>query len=248
MDRKYLLQKDIDDERDFIYKASKPKIYKSVDLRKLQSSVMDQGSLGSCSANALSSMIDFVRIKNNKPPLIPSRLFIYYNERLLENSISEDSGASLRDGIKSVVTQGVCSEINDWQYDISKFTIKPPDNCYTDALKDVITQYHRLNTLTDMKDCLTSGNCFIFGLQLYESFESEQVAKTGIVPMPSPNEQLLGGHALFCVGFIEETNQFIVKNSWSENWGLKGYCCIPYQYMSNPNFALDFWTITDEKM
>ena len=78
---------------------------------------------------------------------------------------------------------------------------------------------------------------------VYASFESPEVAKTGIVPMPSTNEQVVGGHAVMAVGYDDSTREFIVRNSWGTTWGIKGYFMMPYAYLMDTNLADDFWTI-----
>jgi C1A family cysteine protease len=171
-----------------------------------------------------------------------SRLFIYYNERVIEHSVDSDSGAMIRDGIKSLKKQGVCSE-KSWPYVISKFTVKPNVACYKEALNHQITSYHRITTLDDMRQCLAEGFPFVFGFTVYESFESQTVAKNGIVNMPKSNEKVLGGHAVLAVGYNEKDKRFIVRNSWGTSWGIKGYFTMPYDYLSDRNLSDDFWTI-----
>jgi len=105
--------------------------------------VYDQQDLGSCTANAIAAAVDFERKKQGEPFLTPSRLFIYYNERVLEDDPSEDGGAELRDGIKTVVGQGVCPE-SEWPYDVSRLATKPPKSCYADALQCKALQYSRV--------------------------------------------------------------------------------------------------------
>jgi C1A family cysteine protease len=94
-----------------------------------------------------------------------------------------------------------------------------------------------------MRGCLASGYPFVFGFTVYESFESQDVAKTGVVPMPSPNEQTVGGHAVLAVGYDDSQQRFIVRNSWGPDWGMKGYFTIPYAYLTQSNLSDDFWTI-----
>jgi C1A family cysteine protease len=84
---------------------------------------------------------------------------------------------------------------------------------------------------------------FAFGFTVYESFESDAVAQTGIVPMPSSNEEVLGGHAVLAVGYDDASTSFIVRNSWGPNWGQKGYYQMPYGYLTNTDLASDFWAI-----
>jgi len=238
---------DLPDHRDFIYAApvavtGAPPV--SVDLRSQCPSVYDQGQLGSCTANAIAAAIQFDRMKQLSAQVFtPSRLFIYYNERVSEHTVASDSGAQIRDGIKSVAKQGDCPEM-EWPYVITKFKTKPPQNCYADALKYKAVSYQRLTpVLSQLKGCLVSGYPFVFGFTVYESFESAQVAKTGHASLPKSGEASIGGHAAMCVGYNDAQQWFIVRNSWGPKWGMKGYFTLPYPYLISANLASDFWTI-----
>jgi C1A family cysteine protease len=213
-----------------------------VDLRPMDSPIFDQGSLGSCTGNALAGALQFLEKKDKVPYTALSRLFIYYDERVVENTVNIDSGAQIRDGIKTLVKLGVCSE-TCWPYNIQNFAAQPNQNCYKEASKHRILSYYRLNTLGDMLHCLDNGYPFIFGFSCYQSFESEEVAKTGIVNMPGKEEQLLGGHAVTCVGYDDNTQRFLVRNSWGISWGQQGYFTIPYAYLENRNLSDDLWCI-----
>jgi len=247
--QKYGWIPDLPDKRDHAYAAPHATLLKlpdTVDLRSQCPPVYDQGQLGSCTANAIAGAVQFDRTKQaDKPDFIPSRLFIYYNERVIEHTVSEDSGAMIRDGIKSIAKLGVCSETPDWPYDISKFTQKPPKRAFTDAKKFKAVTYSRLvNTqLPQLQGCLASGYPFVFGFSVYESFESQEVARTGTVNMPEPGEKLLGGHAVLAVGYDESAKRFLVRNSWGEGWGVNGYFTMPYEYLTDNNLADDFWTV-----
>jgi|SRR6185295_204323 len=215
----------------------------SVDLRLNCPPVYDQGDLGSCTANAIAASIEFDRKKQSLPDFVPSRLFIYYNERDMEGTVGSDSGAMIRDGIKSVNKLGVCPE-QEWPYDISQFTVKPSAKCYADALKDKALSYQRVaRSLDQMKACLASGNVFVYGFTVYESFESQQVAQTGIVPMPHRGEQVLGGHAVMACGYDTTKGVFHVRNSWGSAWGQQGYFDMPFEYLLNKGLSSDFWVI-----
>lgn len=238
---------DIPDQRDYLYAApvvALAALPSQVDLRAQCPPVYDQGQLGSCTANGIGAAMQFERIKRKMTPeFVPSRLFIYYNEREMENTINSDSGAMIRDGIKSVAKQGVCPE-DEWPYDIARFAEKPPQQCYEHAEKYRVLQYRRLvQTLNQMKGCLFDGYPFVFGFAVYESFEERSVAESGVVPMPGPTEQFLGGHCMLAVGYDDTGQSFIVRNSWGSGWGREGYCTMPYAYLTDQNLSADFWTI-----
>ena len=199
--------------------------------------------LGSCTANAIGGAVEFDRIKQELADFVPSRLFIYYNERVIEGTVGSDSGAQLRDGIKSVASQGVCPE-PEWPYDLAKFTQKPPAKAYADAKTDRAVSYQSLiQDLNQMKGCLASGYPFVFGFTVYESFESMEVARGGHAPLPAPSERAIGGHAVMAVGYEDAHQRFIVRNSWGLGWGMEGYFTLPYSYLIQSSLSSDFWTI-----
>jgi len=243
--RRYGWIPDLPDQRDFLYSAIHPlpgTIPPAIDLRECCSPVEDQGKLGSCTANALAGALEFLEKKDGIPYQDLSRLFIYYNERLLEHSVRVDSGAMLRDGIKTLAKQGVCPE-KKWPYVISKFDRRPPVACYHEALEYQITSYERILTLDEMLACLADGFPFVFGFSVYESFETSEVTRTGKVQMPQPEERVLGGHAVMAVGYDETEKRFIVRNSWGTGWGMNGYFTMPFAYLADRGLSNDFWTI-----
>lgn len=233
------------DNRDKLYAAiaaPPKKLPPSVDLRSQCPPIENQGQLGSCTANALVGNLEFLENKCGQPFSDLSRLFIYYNERAMEGTVNSDAGAMIRDGVKSLVHQGVCSE-EQWPYNIAKFAQKPATACYQAALNRQVTSYHRILSLQQMRMCLAEGYPFVFGFSVYEGFESDTVAKTGKLNLPKPTERQLGGHAIMAVGYNDSTKRLLIRNSWGTDWGLKGYFTMPYNYAANTNLADDFWTI-----
>lgn len=257
---------DLGDLRDFkfvpnsLYGAIVPQPPSAIDLRPQAPPIYDQGQLGSCTANATAESIRFIEKWDYSTDIFnPSRLFIYYNSRFLEGTTQVDAGSSLRDAMRAVSKFGVCPE-KEWMYsdDSYRFAIKPNKNCYENAKTDLLIQYLRIQQDTNqMKACLAAGFPFIAGFTVYESFEDDQVAASGIVPMPGPTEAVVGGHAVMVVGYNDALpyntdahkplmyadGRFICQNSWGSSWGQAGFFTIPYAYFGNSDLASDFWTV-----
>jgi C1A family cysteine protease len=243
----YGWRRDSLDRRDFPFT---PKFFwflpRSVDLRPKMPEVYNQWALGSCTANATAAALQYLDTVQKEPTVMPSRLFVYYGARELEGTIDQDAGAMIRDAIKVVVNQGACSE-QLWPYDITKFAWRPSENCYLEAVKERVIVYSRLTeTVRGMMSTLATGFPFIFGVALYNSFETEEVSRTGKVPMPGLDESPVGNHAMLCVGYNLAERYFIVRNSWGADWGDQGYCYIPFCYLGDNQLATDMWVLQKE--
>jgi C1A family cysteine protease len=215
-----------------------------VDLTPQCPPVYDQGELGSCTAHAAGALGEFIMMKAGHAGYVPSRLALYYWNRLQEGTVNSDSGASLQDAMNTLVKYGVPHE-KFWPYvDQGKqFMVKPTKNVWTDGYwHSIKVGLSVTQDLNQIKTRLAQGYPIIFGFVVYESFESEQVAKTGIMSMPQNGEQEVGGHAVMAVGYDDKTKMIKVRNSWGSNWGQSGYFQMPYGYINDPNLASDFWT------
>jgi len=215
-----------------------------VDLSPGMPPCYDQGNLGSCTANAIAGALQYCSIKQGEPLFNPSRLMIYYNERVIEDTVGEDAGAMLRDGIKTLIDDGACDEI-DWPYQENMFATKPSQPCYDAATTHEALVYRRIQPdLQDMKACLAGGFPFVIGISVYDAFESDEVAATGVVPLPGINDAPIGGHAILCVGYSDNTQRFKLRNSWGSDWGQGGYFEVDYAYLTDPDLADDRWEVT----
>jgi len=229
---------DVADERDLVFQMSTKKLPPSTDLRPKMPPVYDQGQLGSCTANGIVALREYYMIASGQPVTHLSRLYLYYKERELEGTIDQDAGAMIRDGMKTLSKTGCALEV-DFPYDISTFTHKPSDKAETDAAGFKIASYHRILTLKSLKSAIASGQPVVFGFMVYDSFESQSVADTGIVPMmPLQGDSLLGGHCVVAVGYDDATQLVKVRNSWGASWGDHGYCYMPYE-------LFDTFVVTD---
>lgn len=241
---------DLPDHRDFFFRpalfgARAPaKLPDKVDLRPKFPPCYDQGQLGSCTANAIAGAIQFDQIAQQLQSFVPSRLFIYYNERVIEGTVKSDAGAMIRDGIKSIGSQGAPPETL-WPYIEGKFTKKPTASVYAQAKKHPAVKYARVaQSIDGIRRCLASGFPFVFGFTVYDAFESDQVAASGILNMPTQSEGTAGGHAVLAVGYDMASKRIIVRNSWSSDWGQNGYFTMPFDYVLDDNLADDLWAVT----
>lgn len=238
---------DVPDHRDFHYgavlhAAEQLPIPDQADLRASMPPIQDQGEIGSCTAHAAVAVLEHNLIVQQKPFVSRSRLFAYYNARAAEGGQATDGGATLRDMVSGLANFGVCNE-DIWAYDPEQVLVRPPNDCFNAAVPNRIRLYARLNTLDDMLTCLAAGFPFIFGFTVYESFESDAVAQSGILSLPSISESMVGGHAVCAVGYDRLKKMLLVRNSWSATWGQQGHFWMPFDYATERNLSDDFWTI-----
>lgn len=213
--------------------------------------VLDQGDEGSCTAHAGVGMMEYLANVAGLKIDALSRQFLYYVTRALEGDVTEDAGASIRDVMKALNKTGVCSEAL-WKYVASNMTKKPSAKAYADAVNHKLAEYKRVSvTVLGIKQALASGFPVDIGITVWESFESDDVAKSGLVPMPEKGEDMLGGHSMLCGGYddsvkipgVKEPGAFQVRNSWGD-WGQGGNCWIPYGYLGSTKYGNDYWTGT----
>lgn len=252
---------DLPDHRDFMYSAPLQHLQQlppSVDLRpQISFAPYDQGRIGSCTGNAIAGAIQFDRIKTGKTPdFTPSRLFIYYDERVMEHSVPADAGAQIRDGIKTVAKQGACKETT-WTYDDTpadpntqlfpagaKPAEKPSAAAYHEAEGCRAVSYLRVQqSLAQMKGCLAQGFPFVLGFTVYNSMWGANGDPVTVLPMPSGSDSVAGGHAVLVVGYDDAKQWFVIRNSWGPNVQDHGYFYMPYAYATDPHLAQDFWTV-----
>lgn len=230
------------DARDLLLDAQ-PQPAQAADIRASMPGVYNQLAVGSCVGNGVAAVMEHAWIAAGQVDFAPSRLFIYYNARLVEACQGADCGAEIRDGLKSVVNFGACHETL-WPYDTKKVCTVPTPAAYGDGLIHKALVYYRVQRdLTQIQGCLTDGFPVVFGMACYASFEGQEIASTGILPMPSLGESMKGAHCVVIVGYDNARSAVLIRNSWGQAWGLDGHFWMPYQYLLNRNLTSDFWTI-----
>lgn len=230
------------DFRDFKFGYRAVAVPPSLDLRETawMPPVVDQGNLGSCTANMAAACFEFEARKQGARLEPRSRLFIYYNERAIEGTIPYDAGAYCRDAFKVLNHHGAPPETT-WPYDVGRFAEEPPTSAFRSGVYRQALTYEAVpQQQVAICAALAQRQLVGFGFAVYSSFRG--IGPDGLASMPRPSEALDGGHAVAIVGYTEE--YAFVRNSWGEHWGHDGYFSMPWAYVLNPDLAGDFWTVS----
>lgn len=228
------------------YSAASPiAIPNLIDLRQYASPVLDQGQTSACTSFAISGVCEYLENLESEKFVPLSQLFVYNSERQNEKDFNTDGGAIIADGVAIVCSTGICEE-SYLPFAESNLYVHPDQAALDNAKLHKGVQGHSVSLVeSNILHSLASNLPVIIGLTLYESFESDQVANTGIVPMPDvQSEQMLGGHAIAIYGADRTKRLYLIKNSWSTSWGDKGYCWVPFEYVQNPLLGNDYWAIS----
>lgn len=234
-------------------KAAEEGIGAAVDLREWCSPVEDQGSLGSCTANAGVGLLEYFQRRAFGKHLDGSRLFLYKATRNLLGW-KGDTGAYLRTTMKALALFGVPPE-EYWSYRIEDYEKEPPAFCYAFGQQYQSIIFYRLDppgaapgeVLSTVKEFLAAGLPSMFGFSVYSSIPGVGEG-TGDIPFPKREERLIGGHAVDAVGYDDDRKignkkgALLIRNSWGTEWGEGGYGWIPYAYVER-GLAVDFWSL-----
>lgn len=237
------------------------KVPAAVDLRDRHefTAVEDQGELGSCTAQAVAGLAEFLVLRDADQTIDLSRLFLYRVTRNLMG-LEGDSGASLRSTIKAMRAFGVPPE-REWPYDIDTFDDEPDAYLYAYASNFKSLEYWRLDppgvkwkkVLRRTRTAVSLGLPVAFGFTVFSSIDDVSTDGPAVIPFPSSNDVVEGGHAVLIVGYDddfdaggERKGAFLIRNSWGRGWGDDGHAWLPYQYLAS-GLAWDFWTMLSVK-
>lgn len=216
-----------------------------LDLRKWCSPIENQRDIGSCVGNGVVGGLEFLEIRDGIPYQDLSRLFVYFNSRLMHGDSDKDTGTYIRLAMGTLSSLGVCTE-KKWPYDTSKVFVRPSWGAYREAYAHKIDAYYRIDgtgqdRIESIKRALEAHHPVVFGCLVDAAFQA--IGSDGIVKMPGSTRTNVGGHAMLIVGYRDDGKTLIVRNSWGVAWGDRGYCYMPADYLDATN-ANDFWVPT----
>lgn len=213
------------------------------DMRSKLPPSWDQGRIGSCGPHGLSAAIVHSQRHQMLDDDMPSRLFLYYATREAQDTVGQDSGVSIRTMLKVAAKTGYCEE-QLWPYRIEKFRERPYAVCYADGQRRKITDYARVASDPEqIRGALASGHLLVIGFSVYSSYETDETARTGLVPLPRRGERQLGGHCVAIVGYDDSQRVYHFRQSYGTGWGINGYGHFPYDFIHNPALTPDIWVI-----
>jgi|SRR6202142_1028166 len=243
MERKFGAKRDAHDVRDRMYRGARAPfaVPQQIDLRAFGGPVKDQGEEGSCTGHAFSSAREWIARKYERTSPVLSPQYLYVEELIADGSFPRDEGAMPRTACQVLTALGCC-ETALYPYVAGEIT-KPTAEQSANAVKYKTGAYHRIGTLADFLTCLADRTPWpvLAGFTVYDSFLSQQVADTGIMPIPKPGEQQQGGHEVLCLGYDLVKQVALIQNSWGDAWGEKGFFWMPFATISSPD--TDLWMV-----
>jgi C1A family cysteine protease len=230
----------------------------NVDLSPDFPPIENQGSLGSCTANAGVGILEYYERKAFGRHLDASRLFLYKATRNLLGWTG-DTGAFLRTTMQALVLFGAPPE-SFWPYRIQDFDTEPTAFSYSFGERYRALQYYRLDPpdtgadelLARIKTNVAAKLPPMFGFTVFSSYV--QAADSGAIPFPTAGENKVGGHAVVAVGYDDAKSiqnhsggtatkgALRIRNSWGTGWGDDGYGWLPYEYVTR-RLAVDWWSL-----
>jgi C1A family cysteine protease len=231
-----------EDPRDYKFKLDRTiKLPPSASVAKYLSPCRDQKNIGACVSFAITGAIEALENKNKDKLVGLSELFVYWGGRVIEGTELIDDGLEIRDGLRSVIRNGVCSRLL-WPYKSSILFKKPSQKCFDEGSNHQLISYYAVNTLQGLKQAIYQGYPVVCGIDCFESILSDEAEETGIVEMPLDGEESQGGHAIVLTEYDNNKQRFTFRNSWG-SWGKAGNGYLPYAYVSE--YGADFWVIRE---
>ncbi len=229
----------------------------TVDLREYFPPIRNQQSLGSCSSFATGALYEAMMRRNGvEGDNVMSPAFMFYHSNVVNGR--PNGGSNFFEQLEVLGKHGVCyEELFPYTPDTSRWN--PSAEAIEDAKSHralaakqipLIGGSDKAKALRRNHELLTSalseGYPVGISLKVYDN-----LGKDGafiLHPEDAPDAKEDGWHAMVLAGYSEENGFYIVRNSWGEYFGDKGYCYIPSAYIDDPdylNFACIITEITD---
>lgn len=212
--------------------------------------ILDQGQLGSCTANAAAQCLRAAQLVAGAPASteIASRLFLYRLALGAAGGLIADNGTYLRLIFQVANAVGFPPE-SVWPYDDGPevFKRKPGETALRAAYDQrQPTEYRKItetgeDRLDMIRGALAARHLVCFGTDVTEDF-CEGDSKPGVpVRVPSKSAKIAGGHALAIVGY-DAAGNFDIANSWGTDFCDQGFFTMAPEYLKW-SASSDFWIV-----
>jgi hypothetical protein len=207
--------------------------------------VLDQGRTNACTGFALASVVNFL-LRRHRDPSTPamSPFMLYSMARRYDEfpGAAEDSGSSLRGGMKGWFKHGVC-RVDLWRtLNMPPASPKPKDDWWLDAAQRPLGAYYRVDTrsVTDMHVALHDVGILYASVVCHSGWLEGDRVGGGKNVWTIPRAEVQpddGGHAFAIVGYTRAG--FVIQNSWGPGWGTGGLAVLTYEDWAEN--AMDCW-------
>lgn len=207
----------------------------AVDLRKYCSPVGDQGQTSRCSAFAWTHAAELVaNMKAGESARLSPTFAMLEFQRMQGDAQDYAYAYSGGDGTSGgpdpgrvLAEEGTCRQ-ELWPDD-SERPLSSERNLASDAERHTLDATPWPIALEDVRRVLSGGCPVHVAMNTGTAFSN--VGRDGVFNAAEPPSGRHGRHAMLIVGYTG--NFYILKNSWGENWGDKGYSYVPQSVLAN---------------
>lgn len=225
-----------------------PELHPVIDTRVNCGPIKNQGNEGSCTAHAGTSANEWIHRRYLKSSPVFSPQYTYARELLLQGNFPQDEGSDGNTLCKTLIMNGSC-ELSLYPY-VAGEIVRPTTVQDVNAARYTLGAFHGLVGASVALSVLSD----IFpwpveiGFDVYSSFESDELAETGIMPLPEPRQSPIGGHEVLMVGYdIGQVPTLrpatcapaaLIQNSWGDSWGIRGCFWMPLSVLDDSDTDL----------
>jgi hypothetical protein len=201
--------------------------------------IWDQTQSSSCTGHGFAGQVsNAMKAGNETDQFVASPLASYALGRVQggqDPQSLQDQGETLLDLYQAAASRGVV-DIQLWpEGDCTNVNVMPDDAALAFAAKHrLLPTFHTVQVDWDhLLLALAAGRTVAMASEIFQQFESDEAAETGIIQYPQPGWTSIGGHATVVEGALVYNGQEYAdcRNSWGPNWARRGRFLLPKDYL-----------------